>query len=118
MTSNPLLKANMNRELMKLSYRLEAATSRLEDLVTPAFEEPKLVNGNTPPSTETPKSTGTGATPPAPVVPPAPTNIAPPKATSEPLPESIEDFDAFLDTAVKKFVENSNEIGGAIAAQV
>ena len=107
----------MNRRLIELAHRLEAATSRLEDLVTPVFEEPANENGSTS-ITGSPKSTGSGGSLPTPVVPPVPTTIAPPKVADEPLPESVEDFDTFLDTSVKKFVENSNEIGGAIAAQV
>lgn len=36
----------------------------------------------------------------------------------EPVPKSIEDFDAFLNTTVKEFVNKSNEIGGVVADQV
>lgn len=57
-----------------------------------------------------------GHTPSAPSAPtPHPTA---PKRADEPLPELIEDFDAFISTTVKKYVKLSEGIGGAVAAQV
>jgi adenylyl cyclase-associated protein len=41
--------------------------------------------------------------------------LAPPP---EPVPESIEEFDNFINQSVKKYVDNSNEIGGLVAEQV
>ncbi|KFY91033.1 hypothetical protein V500_04829 [Pseudogymnoascus sp. VKM F-4518 (FW-2643)] len=112
--------------LTTLIKRLEAATSRLEDLVTPAFEDPASTapkeNGSN--STTTNRSTNaSGSNTPAPAALAAPaavaaaSTISPPKPADDPVPESVEDFDNFLDTSVKKYVDLSNEIGGAVAAQ-
>jgi adenylyl cyclase-associated protein len=46
------------------------------------------------------------------------TQPAAPKRVAEPLPPIIEDFDSFIETAVKKYVDLSNEIGGPVAEQV
>ncbi|KFY71704.1 hypothetical protein V499_08106 [Pseudogymnoascus sp. VKM F-103] len=125
--------ANMNN-LTTLIKRLEAATSRLEDLVTPAFEDPASStpkeNGDNSTTTRTPAPSGSsspaagiaagavGAAAAAPVAAAAAANtISPPKPADDPVPESVEDFDTFLDTSVKKYVDLSVEIGGAIAAQ-
>jgi len=63
-------------------------------------------------STQTARETPSSSSPP-----PQPAAL-PPKPASEPLPESIEDFDDFLNTSVKKYVDLSNEIGGSIKDQV
>ncbi|OBT84258.1 hypothetical protein VE02_06986 [Pseudogymnoascus sp. 03VT05] len=121
--------------LTTLIKRLEAATSRLEDLVTPAFEDPESSptpkeNGDNSTTTRSPAPSGSqtpapaiaaaaaGAAAAAPVAAAAAANtISPPKPADDPVPESVEDFDTFLDTSVKKYVDLSIEIGGAIAAQ-
>ncbi|KAF1738016.1 Adenylyl cyclase-associated protein [Beauveria bassiana] len=90
-------------------YRLEAATSRLEDIAT---------------STELPKEVGALAAP-APsssaLNNPDASAIGAPRSASQPvpeeLPESIEDFDAFVDSTVADYVQRSNEIGGLVAKQ-
>jgi adenylyl cyclase-associated protein len=41
-----------------------------------------------------------------------------PKPIPEVLPESVEDFDAFISGTVKKFVNLSDEVGGPVAEQV
>jgi adenylyl cyclase-associated protein len=48
----------------------------------------------------------------------AASQLAAPKKVAEPLPPMIEDFDTFIDIAVKKYVDLSNEIGGPVAEQV
>lgn len=120
--------------LTRLTRRLEAATSRLEDLVTPAFEDPASSstpreNGDNSTTARTPAASGSNtpvaaagavgaAAAAAPVAAAAAANtISPPKPADDPVPESVEDFDTFLDTSVKKYVDLSVEIGGAVAAQ-
>jgi adenylyl cyclase-associated protein len=96
-------------ELTAIIRRLEAATSRLEDMASATIELPKT-NGTAP----TPAPTGPLPAPPV-ISPAAP--VAP-KAVVEPLPDSIEDFDSFITTTVKKYVNLSDEIGGPVAEQV
>ena len=48
----------------------------------------------------------------------APTPPALPKPAPEPLPEVVEDFDTFISTTVKKYVNMSEELGGPLAEQV
>jgi adenylyl cyclase-associated protein len=81
--------------------RLEAATSRLEDIAS-STELPKDVPGLAQPAT--PQSE-TAATP----LPPAPKE---PQEPQEALPESIEDFDVFLNTSLDKYIKLSSQLGG------
>jgi len=90
-------------ELTPIIRRLEAATSRLEDMASVVVETPKT-NGALP--------AVTAAAPAAAAQPAAPEKV------EEPLPPMIEDFDSFIETAVKKYVGLSNEIGGLVAEQV
>jgi adenylyl cyclase-associated protein len=95
-------------ELTAILHRLEAATSRLEDMAA-AIDLPKL-NGAAP----TPAPTG-----PLPAPPTASRAAAEtPKPILEVLPDSVEDFDAFINGTVKKFVNLSDELGGPVAEQV
>ncbi|KFY22982.1 hypothetical protein V493_06169 [Pseudogymnoascus sp. VKM F-4281 (FW-2241)] len=118
------MSANMNN-MTTLIKRLEAATSRLEDLVTPAFEDPagttpKENSSNSTTTRSNPVSEGNSpehAVPAPPAAAAAASTVSPPKPAEDPVPESVEDFDTFLNTSVKKYVDLSNEIGGAIAAQ-
>lgn len=86
--------------------RLEAATSRLEDMAM-AVEDPS-----------SPKSMGV-STPPAPA-PPAPAKAAPsPTApAADPIPPQIQDFDALIKNDVQNFVNMGEKIGGLVAEQV
>ncbi|TGZ82887.1 hypothetical protein EX30DRAFT_316737 [Ascodesmis nigricans] len=79
--------------LTTLIKRLEAATSRLEDLTTIA-PGPTL----------------------APSPAPAPEPVAPVKP-EEPLPPSINDYDDLIKNQVARYVQQSTELGGLIAAQ-
>lgn len=92
------------------SRRLEAATSRLEDIAT-STELPKdavpALNPSQPASS--PANASAVSTPP-----PAATVD---KAPAEPLPEFIEDFDKFLSTSVHNYVALSKELGGPVAKQ-
>lgn len=100
----------------KLGRRLEAATARLEDIASSTIELPQSVPSLThtlaSPTGETP--TGTPGAFPSPSPSPAPTVKAAPQ---EPLPEAIEEFDAFLATTVDRYVQASNKLGGLIADQ-
>lgn len=92
-------------------HRLEAATSRLEDMAS-AIAEPPKTNGTSPAE----------ASNAAPVVVAAATSKSPsppaPKPIAEPLPQIIEDFDSFIADSVQKYVKLSDEIGGVVAEQV
>lgn len=92
-------------ELTGIIKRLEAATSRLEDMASSTIEPPKL-NGAAP----TPAPTGP--------LPAPPVAVTPPKPVEEPIPEAVEEFDDILNTTVKKYVTLSDSLGGAIAKQV
>ena len=94
-------------ELTAIISRLEAATSRLEDMASSTVEVPK--------------TNGAAAPPPTAPLPPAPVPAAvaaPPKPVPEPIPESVEDFDAFIGGPLKKYVNLSDEVGGPVAEQV
>lgn len=87
-------------ELTKLVNRLEAATSRLEDMAEKTVEP--------------------GSTVSAPIV-AAPTISSQPPAPSAPkveIPEIIQDYNEFIATTVKKFVNLSDELGGLVAQEV
>lgn len=101
--SHPVIVARI--ELTPIIRRLEAATSRLEDMASAVVEAPKT-NGALP--------AVTAAAPAAAVA----SHPAAPKKVAEPLPLIIEDFDVFIDTAVKKYVDLSKDIGGPVAEQV
>jgi adenylyl cyclase-associated protein len=96
-------------ELTAILHRLEAATSRLEDMAASAIDLPKL-NGAAP----TPAPTGPLPAPPT----ASRAAVEAPKPIPEALPESVEDFDAFISGTVKKFVNLSDELGGPVAEQV
>jgi adenylyl cyclase-associated protein len=96
-------------ELTAIVRRLEAATSRLEDIASATLESPPATaqsNANGPPTTAP-----TGPLPPPPP-PPAPKEVV------EPIPATVEEFDNFLSGALKKYVVLSDGLGGAIAEQV
>ncbi|RYO95507.1 hypothetical protein DL762_000069 [Monosporascus cannonballus] len=106
--------------LTTLIKRLEAATSRLEDIATSTNELPQIVPALTepiPPSshgsdaTASPLQNRSSSTP----VPAAPPAAKP--ALPEALPESIEEFDAFINTSVDKYIKASNKLGGLISEQ-
>jgi adenylyl cyclase-associated protein len=102
--------------LIGIIHRLEAATSRLEDIATSTLDPPAQNN-----AVSTPAATP-AAPPAAPLASqrpaPAPAPAAAPKQVQEPLPESIEEFDEFLSTVVQKYVSLSDAIGGALSQQV
>ncbi|KAI2469873.1 adenylate cyclase associated N terminal-domain-containing protein [Annulohypoxylon bovei var. microspora] len=105
---------NNMHNLVTLIKRLEAATTRLEDIATSTIELPQGV----------PALTATVATPsgPSSVASPIPHHALPPapalkEVPEEPLPETIEEFDNFINHSVEKYVADSNKLGGLIAEQ-
>ncbi|KAI4216117.1 MAG: hypothetical protein LQ351_001616 [Letrouitia transgressa] len=86
--------------------RLEAATSRLEDMV-PAMAENASPNG------APPTLNGGLAVEQADLR----SGSSPSPAPSTPLPASVDDFDALINGDVKTFVNMSEEIGGLVAEQ-
>ena len=86
------------------STRLEAATSRLEDIASTVEPSQPLADGTPAAAPAAGAAIGTAVTP-------AP---APP----EPLPRSIEDFDHLIEEDVTAFVTASGKIGGLVEEQV
>lgn len=89
--------------------RLEAATSRLEDMV-PTMSDPS------------PGSNGIASLPESGLTAPGADArggaASPSQQTAAPLPPAIDDFDALINGDVKTFVNMSEEIGGLVAEQV
>lgn len=116
-------------------FRLEAATSRLEDLTVYQAEALKAISGNpaaTSTSTQTPKAVPAAApkqqtfnaAPPAPAAPSAPpappapsTPAAPPAPTAAPIPKSVVEYDSFIKESAVPFFNLSNEIGEPVSKQ-
>ncbi|TDZ29701.1 Adenylyl cyclase-associated protein [Colletotrichum spinosum] len=98
--------ANNMHNLTTLIKRLEAATSRLEDIAVSTAELPQAVPSLNQPVTTPPSASNASMPPPQAVA-------APP----EPLPESIEEFDQFIATTVDRYVKISQELGGLVADQ-
>lgn len=92
-----------------LVRRLEAATSRLEDMAQSLPDQSSQLNGthNTPRSA--PTADGTDE--------PGGTNPTPQYAL-ESLPQVIEDFDKLMNGDVKTYVNMSEELGGLVSEQV
>ena len=94
-----------NNVLTTFVRRLEAATSRLEDIASSSIGvDPEQLNGASP--------TGLGATAGA-----SGSEAATPKAV-ESLPPSIQAFDKLLDTELKQWLELSSKLGSVITSQV
>ncbi|KAI4865105.1 adenylate cyclase associated N terminal-domain-containing protein [Hypoxylon rubiginosum] len=107
---------NNMHNLVTLIKRLEAATTRLEDIASSTIELPQAVPAlaATLATPSNPSST-TSPTPLHPVSAPAP--YVPKQVPQEPLPESVEEFDVFISQSVDKYVQASNKLGGLIADQ-
>lgn len=96
-------------DLADLAARLEAATTRLEDIATSTAELPQAVPALS--QTLASSSNAHRDESPAPL---------PPVSTAEsqePVPESIEDFDAFIASSVRRYVSASQKLGGLISEQ-
>lgn len=96
--------------LTSILRRLEAATSRLEDMAS-AIAEPPKTNGTLPAETSNAAPVVAAATSKSP-------SPLTPKPIAEPLPQIIEDFDSFIADSVQKYVKLSDGIGGVVAEQV
>lgn len=93
--------------LTTLIRRLEAATSRLEDIATSVDStHPETVAAISSAQATIAENAATAVPVPAASVPP------------EPLPRSIEDFDKLISDDVKPFVTTSEAIGGLVEQQV
>jgi hypothetical protein len=92
---------------MEWLYRLEAATSRLEDMAM-SLDDPNASKSIGSPSVAAP------ATPEPPK--PAPPPPAPPAAPQ--VPPQIQDFDALIEGDVQNFVNLGEKVGGLVAEQV
>lgn len=86
--------------------RLEAATSRLEDMAISFDGTSPTAHGNVP-------------VPIQPAVPEPPKQVVPPPAPApEPEPPQIEDFDELIKSDVQAFVDLGKKIGGLVGEQV
>ncbi|KAJ0115399.1 hypothetical protein J7T55_012678 [Diaporthe amygdali] len=102
-----VVSSDTNQRVTNLLHRLEAATSRLEDIASSTIEIPQAVPAL--------KETLASPPPTSKAIPDAPSHA--PSASDEPLPDSIEDFDAFLKSSVENYSKLSQAIGGLIAEQ-
>ncbi|KAL2006389.1 hypothetical protein VTN00DRAFT_9057 [Thermoascus crustaceus] len=99
---------NHMHNLTTLIKRLEAATSRLEDMAM-SFDGGNGVNHASPvapPQNTIPE-------PPKPIAPPPP----PAAPAADPIPPAVQDFDALIKNDVENFVEIGQKIGGLVAEQ-
>lgn len=105
---------NQNNPLTAIIRRLEAATSRLEDIASTsttfeALENGKLAQGNAP-RASAPHLPGTAvAGSPA---------VEAPKPVAPELPPAIKEMDELIDGEVKTFVEASKGIDSLVEGQV
>ena len=93
-----------------LKHRLEAATSRLEDMV-PNMSDPAISTNGIQSASGQGMSAAEG-------IGQARGGAPPPLRETETLPPTIYDFDATINGEVKTFVNMSEEIGGLVAEQV
>ena len=101
--------------LTRLVRRLEAATSRLEDIASSAqtFEQPSSAGHHGGPSD------GSSLAVPSPgQMPSASSPGAPQSQLVEPPPQSVNDFDTLLRGDLQAYSDLSNALGGVVAEQV
>lgn len=110
-----VVSSDTNQRVTNLLHRLEAATSRLEDIASSTIEIPQAV----PALKETLASpdASSKAISDAPSRAPSAPAHRPAAPADELLPDSVEDFDAFLKLSVEKYANLSKAIGGLIAEQ-
>ncbi|KAI0470162.1 adenylate cyclase associated N terminal-domain-containing protein [Xylaria cf. heliscus] len=110
-----MAQSNNMFNLVTLIKRLEAATTRLEDIASSTIELPHAVPALSQSITSAPDPSD-GATPLA-----SASSSASPAALTpvpqDPLPESVEEFDNFISQSVDKYVEASDKLGGLVAEQ-
>ena len=98
------------KQLADWMRRLEAATSRLEDMVPNMSGPAASTNGvQSAQAQGMPTAEGMGQ---------SRGNAPPPYRHTETLPPTIDDFDSTINDEVKTFVNMSEEIGGLVAEQV
>ena len=96
--------------LLTFVRRLEAATSRLEDMVPDMGDPSAPTNGiSLGPGQGMTAAEGMGQ---------ARSSVPPTLRQMETLPPTIDDFDGIINGEVKTFVNMSEEIGGLVAEQV
>lgn len=105
---------NQNNPLTAIIRRLEAATSRLEDIASTsttfeALENGKLAQGNAP-RASAPHLPGTAVT--------GSPAVEAPKPAAPELPPAIKEMDELIDGEVKTFVEASTGIDPLVEGQV
>ncbi|GAW14377.1 hypothetical protein ANO14919_037790 [Xylariales sp. No.14919] len=100
--------------LVTLIKRLEAATTRLEDIASSTIELPHAVPALSH-SIESPDQSA-GATP-LPSASSSGSLAASTLVPQEQLPDSVEEFDNFINQSVNKYVKASDKLGGLIAEQ-
>ncbi|KAI9794730.1 MAG: hypothetical protein M1833_007387 [Piccolia ochrophora] len=93
--------------LINLMIRLEAATSRLEDMASATSESSNLADS--PSATTNPPNGSVGSLPDV--------GVALTKSHTESLPPSVEQFDTVINLSVTKFINLSDELGGVVAEQ-
>lgn len=106
-----------NSDLTRLLFRLEAATSRLEDLASPASGVDATQSSNS----TTSGSTHSPAGPISPDLPGAKAGFTSSRHGPPPtqaLPPSVEDFDLLIKEHVQKYTELGNKLDEVIAEQV
>jgi len=110
-TPRPSTPSNVqNNPLTAIIRRLEAATSRLEDIASTStsfesLDNGKIAQGNAP-RASAPNLPGTAVT------------SGPPKPSAPELPPAIKEMDELIDGEVKKFVEASRGIDPLVEGQV
>jgi adenylyl cyclase-associated protein len=110
-TPRPSTPSNVqNNPLTAIIRRLEAATSRLEDIASTStsfesLDNGKIAQGNAPRAS-------------APNLPGTAVAAGPPKPSAPELPRAIKEMDELIDGEVKKFVESSRGIDPLVEGQV
>jgi hypothetical protein len=109
-----------DKRLTGLIHRLEAATSRLEDIASSAAEGPTPTSATAGPASRS--IAGAASAAPSINGDVTPTQGPPPKsAIPEPaveLPQTVQDFDTLMNEDLKPFKEISEKVGGLVAEQV
>ncbi|KAH6631959.1 adenylate cyclase associated N terminal-domain-containing protein [Chaetomium tenue] len=104
--------SNSMHNLITLIKRLEAATSRLEDIAQSSFEAPQDA-----PTVQQQGAAPKLSAPPLPGSPQTAIGPSPPAPAPEPVPEVIEKFDDLINQPLASWAKLSNDIGGLVAKQ-
>lgn len=114
---NPVSKLPPGNPLSSLLHRLEAATSRLEDIASSAQPIDAPQHGLAAVGSKAPAS---ASAPELPTISPqtsTQTVRAPPEPVTEPLPAALRDMDTIIDTEVAAFVASSKGIDKLVEEQ-